>query len=120
VVLGRNSSVTHISGPTRPDRPEPIELIAVGDLASPRKGIDVLVDALRVLPDLRCRLSVVGGGRLQGDLESRAAGDPRIQFLGPLSATAVNSAYAESDVFLFPSRQDVFANLASRSGGHRR
>jgi glycosyltransferase involved in cell wall biosynthesis len=118
IVLGRNSSVVQVSCPSRPARPEPVELLVVGDLASPRKGVDVLIHALRAVPDLGCRLSVVGGGRLQGDLEDKAAGDARIRFLGPLSATAVNSAYAESDVFLFPSRQDVFGLVLTEAMSH--
>jgi glycosyltransferase involved in cell wall biosynthesis len=118
VVHGRNSSVTRVRDHSRPAQPEPVELLAVGDLASQRKGIDVLIHALRGVPDLRCRLSVVGGGRLRENLVDQAAGDPRIRFLGPLSATAVDSAYAESDVFLFPSRQDVFGLVLTEAMSH--
>ena len=117
-VHGRNSSVHGVSGPSRPARPEPVELLAVGDLASPRKGIDVLVHALRAAPDLACRLSVVGGGALRDDLEGEAAADTRIRFLGPLPATGVEAAYAESDVFLFPSRQDVFGLVLTEAMSH--
>ena len=41
----------------------PVELLVVGDLASRRKGVDIAIDALRLAPELDCRLTVVGGAR---------------------------------------------------------
>jgi D-inositol-3-phosphate glycosyltransferase len=89
-------------------RPEVVELLVVGDLASRRKGVDVAIDALRMAPDLHCRLTVVGGGRLLSKLVLRAAGDPRICFTGPLSAAETRRLYRSADVVLFPTRADIF------------
>jgi D-inositol-3-phosphate glycosyltransferase len=85
-----------------------VEILTVGDLASPRKGIDVLVDALAQVRDLPCRLTIAGGGRLLRDLEKRAAPDRRIRFLGALPPSRVRELYAHAHAFAFPSRADVF------------
>jgi glycosyltransferase involved in cell wall biosynthesis len=109
VVYGRNTApVAELRVRPVGERPETVELLVVGDLASPRKGVDVVLDALRMTPNLRCRLTVVGGGRLLPELVLRAAGDPRIRFTGPLSATENRRLYQSADVVLFPTRADIF------------
>jgi len=108
VVYGRNAS--EVSGL----RAGPVggrgtvRLLTVADLATFGKGVDVLIDALRLAPGLDCRLRVVGGGRLLVELQRRAQGDPRVEFLGALSPDRTKSVYSESDVYLFPTRSDVF------------
>jgi glycosyltransferase involved in cell wall biosynthesis len=107
-VIARNTS--DLAGQPRPatGNAQTLRLLAVGDLASPRKGIDVLVSALALLPELDCRLTVVGSGALLDDFSQAAAHDSRVTFAGALPPTAVAAAYADADVFLFPSREDVF------------
>jgi len=85
-----------------------VELLTVGDLASAWNGVDVLVEALRAVPQEPCRLTVVGDGSLRKKLEREAASDDRVKFIGALPPAGVRAASAESDVFLFPSRSDVF------------
>lgn len=107
VIFGRNTS--GLSAPAeRPRNRVPVELLTVGDLSTDVKGVDILVDSLRLLPDLECRLTVVGGGALLGDLRRRAAGDPRIRFMGPTLPEDTANAYRNADGFLFPSRGDIF------------
>jgi glycosyltransferase involved in cell wall biosynthesis len=106
VVIGRNTSplperVAHRSVP----RPR---MLAVGDLASDRKGMDVLVDALASRPELDCELRIVGGGRLLASLATRAERDERIHVLGPLSPDDTRGEMSRSDAYLFPTRFDVF------------
>ena len=84
------------------------QLLAVGDLGTPRKGIDVAIAALQLMPDLECGLTVVGGGALLSTLKEAARDDPRIEFLGPVLPEAVAAAYLDADIFLFPTREDVF------------
>jgi glycosyltransferase involved in cell wall biosynthesis len=83
-------------------------LVAVGDLASNRKGMDVLIDALSLVPHLQCELRLIGGGQLLPELAARARTDPRITVLGPLSAAETRAEMASSDLYLFPTRFDVF------------
>jgi glycosyltransferase involved in cell wall biosynthesis len=106
-IYGRNTSGT--SAPCRRGADaDTVELLTVGDLTFANKGIDVLLDALRLAGGLRCRLTVIGGGRKLPELAATAATDSRIRFVGPLLPAAVRDAYASSDVFLFPTRADVF------------
>jgi glycosyltransferase involved in cell wall biosynthesis len=107
LVIGRNTSP---SGPPAgvPGGDGPVRLVTVGDLAGERKGIDIVVDALRLRPQLDCRLTIVGGGSSEAELRARTGGDERITFTGALPRAEVEHHYAASDVFLFPSRRDVF------------
>jgi glycosyltransferase involved in cell wall biosynthesis len=113
VAIVRNTSASFAE--RVPAEREEVRLLAVGDLSSARKGIDVLLDALARAPDLPCRLTVVGGGALQGELAARA--DERVRFLGPLPPEQAQRQYADADVFLFPSRADVFGLALAEAMG---
>lgn len=106
-VIGRNSSVVETLELDRPERPSPVELVMVADLALPGKGAEVALDALRSAADLDCRLTVVGT-RPSGRLASQAQSDRRVRLIGPLPPEGVRETLRASDVFLFPSRIDVF------------
>jgi glycosyltransferase involved in cell wall biosynthesis len=108
VTVARNTSVVATGVPARRRPGQTMEVLTVGDLSSTRKGVDVLVEALRAVPKESCRLTVVGDGRVRKTLERQAAGDARVRFVGALPPAGVRAALAESDVFLFPSRADVF------------
>jgi glycosyltransferase involved in cell wall biosynthesis len=108
LVYGRNTSDRY--PPAGGDR-QPgltLDLLAVGAATSPRKGLDVLIDAMRLVPDLPCRLTIVGGGRLLADLRERGRADPRIDLVGALPPPEVCEHYRAADGFLFPTRADVF------------
>jgi glycosyltransferase involved in cell wall biosynthesis len=109
-VYGRNTSGAHAIQRRRPSRPAVVRLLAVADMASPGKGIEIIVDAVKSLPDLPCSLTVVGPGAKASGLEKRGSGDERIQFVGALPQPEVRRQYSETDVFLFPSNAeaDVF------------
>jgi glycosyltransferase involved in cell wall biosynthesis len=83
------------------------EVLCVGALA-PRKGHDVLLDAIgRLRADgVAVRLTVVGDGSERGALERRAAalgiaGD--VEFTGAVGSDRVPGLYARADVFCLPS-----------------
>jgi glycosyltransferase involved in cell wall biosynthesis len=116
VVCGRNTSGARVAR-ARPLRPETIEAVTVADMRSHRKGVDVLVDAFRLAPALRCRLTVIGAGRLLPSLSTRAQEDPRIEFVGALPPARVLHAYARSDLLLFPTREDVFGLVLAEAMG---
>ena len=106
IVIGRNTSVAAADAVV-PTSTQPVSLLTVAHLV-PRKGIDVLLEALRLRPDLACRLTVVGDGPERARLESLAAGDARIAFAGALAPDRVSAEYRRADVFLFPTHADVF------------
>ena len=76
-------------GPDGGDPARPVRLLGVARLV-PKKGVDVLLEALARLPsDLAWSYEHIGGGALRGQLEARA------EVLG---------AYRRADLFVLPSR----------------
>jgi phosphatidylinositol alpha-mannosyltransferase len=67
-----------------------------------RKGLAVLLDALRLLPP-DVQVWVGGTGPQTDALRAAFGGDPRIEWLGRLSATDVASRMRGADVFCAPS-----------------
>lgn len=74
------------------------------------KGLDVFIEVVRSLQQegLPVAALIVGDGPEREAL-SRAL--PRGVFTGHLSATDLSTAYASSDVFLFPSETETFGNV---------
>lgn len=68
----------------------------------PRKGLDVLLDAMGELP-ADVRLWVAGDGPETTELRRRVAGDVRIQWLGRLSETEKLERLRTATVFCAPS-----------------
>lgn len=69
----------------------------------PRKGFDVLIDAVSTIPD--CQLLLVGDGRDRDRLESRASGARgSVTFSGALTDERLTQAYQAADVFAMPCR----------------
>jgi glycosyltransferase involved in cell wall biosynthesis len=106
IVIGRNTTILPEAVPANPQR-DRVELLTVAR-AEPDKALDVLVDAVRSAPELPCRLTVVGDGPELPDLRRRANHDTRIRFRGAAKPSDVRRMLVEADVFLFPSRYDVF------------
>ncbi len=108
LVYGRNTSDRYPPASAARAPESTVNLLAVGAATSPRKGLDVLIDALRLVPALPCRLTIVGGGALLPELRARAQDDPRIDLVGALPPPQVEELYAAADAFLFPTRADIF------------
>ena len=68
----------------------------------PRKGLAVLLDALRTLPD-DVRLWVGGDGPQTEELQARTAGDDRVEWLGRIDDAEVAARLRGADVFCAPS-----------------
>jgi glycosyltransferase involved in cell wall biosynthesis len=91
----------------------PPVLLTTGNLI-PRKGHDLLLQALAGLQKLPWRLRVVGRPvdrrylkRLQG-LLARHGLVERVCFTGQLSGRALAAEYGRADIFVFPSRYEGF------------
>lgn len=87
----------------------PLSLLAVGSVI-PRKGYDVLAEALASLASLDWMLSIAGSDRLSpdttSDLHRRLAVlglADRIRILGALSEAELAGLYDSADVFVMPS-----------------
>ena len=106
VIYVRNTSPTVIRSERSIAR-DPVELLAVAQLI-PRKGLELLIDALATRPDIECRLAIGGVGPLREPLARRSARDPRVTFIGPVASNQMAAALGKADIFLFPSHEDVF------------
>ena len=85
----------------------PVQLLGVARLV-PKKGLDVLLEALARLPaHLHWRYAHVGGGPLQKTLRARAAAlglADRVEWRGPQAQDQVLEAYRRADLFVLASR----------------
>lgn len=79
----------------------PGRILFVGRLVE-KKGLAVLLDALRQVPDGGWSLEVVGDGPLRGAVEAAAAGLP-VEFRGALPRQDLAAAYARAEIVVVPS-----------------
>ncbi len=98
--------------PARPPRDgsdpgDPLRIVSVAR-AVPKKGLDVLLEALARLPaDLHWRFLHRGGGSELANLRTRAHRlgiADRVVWLGPGTATEVLDLLREGDIFCLPAR----------------
>ncbi len=86
---------------------DPVRLLAVGR-AVPKKGFDILLGALALLPaSCSWRLTHIGGGPELKTLRAAAAElglADRIDWLGPQDQVVVLGRYREADIFVLPCR----------------
>lgn len=68
----------------------------------PRKGLDVLLDAMAMLP-ADARLWIAGEGPDTARLQAASAGDPRLEWLGRVSDDDKLARLRAADVFCAPS-----------------
>ena len=96
----------------RPDRNghtpnDPVRLLSVGRLVE-KKGTDVLLEALALLPpDLNWSLVHVGGGPLREALSKQAMAlgiDDRISWRGAMAQDGLIQEYRAADLFVLASR----------------
>lgn len=87
------------------DPGDPVRLLTVGRF-QPKKGLDVLLEAVARLPG-HVVLTIVGYGPLGEALRTRAARlhlGARVRWLGPLDQPAVRDLYRSSDLFVLAPR----------------
>lgn len=84
-----------------PSAAPPLRLLFVGRLVE-KKGVAVLIEALRRLPEDTATLTVVGGGPLDATLRELAEGLP-VEFVGQRSRDDLARDYKAHDVIVIPS-----------------
>lgn len=100
----------------RPKSDRPVNLVCVGRMDVAVKGQDLLIRAMKELPDMS--LTPIGDG---ADLEAmkRLAADlgvdSRVNFLGALSRDEIYRRLADFDAFVLPSRQEGFGLVAAEA-----
>jgi len=89
---------------------DPVRLLTVGRAVA-KKGIDTVLDALKLLPaDLHWRWTHIGGGPLRDQLRrhaERLGVSNCCEFVGGRPQEEVIQAYQESDLFVLPCRIDA-------------
>ena len=94
-----------------------IDLIFIGQLIK-RKGVDILLKALRGLEGLNWNLRIIGDGIEHDSLvdlcESLELSD-KVQFLGSLKNSVAMEMLADSDLLVLPSRWDGWGAVVNES-----
>jgi glycosyltransferase involved in cell wall biosynthesis len=101
-----------------------VRLLSVGAMV-PRKGFDVLIEALATLIELPWRLTIAGDrsrnrqatAQLDADIVRHALGD-RIAVLGEVSPEHLDRLYVEADVFALASRFEGYGMAYAEAVAH--
>jgi glycosyltransferase involved in cell wall biosynthesis len=98
--------------------------LAVGSVV-PRKGYDLLIEALAGLIDLPWSLTIVGdcgrdvatAGQLRADIERHRLA-PRVTIAGAVGPERLSKLYTASDLFVLPSRYEGFGMAYAEAIAH--
>jgi glycosyltransferase involved in cell wall biosynthesis len=120
VALPGNDRVAATARPRR----DTVELLAVGAVV-PRKGYDVLVDALAGLADLDWRLAIAGdctrdrvaADRLAAQIAARGLGT-RVRMLGAVGEDELAALHGGADVFVLASRHEGYGMAFAAAVSH--
>jgi glycosyltransferase involved in cell wall biosynthesis len=96
---------------------DPVRLVFIGQCIR-RKGIDLLLKALRDLKDLNWHLSIVGDGREKPDFENLCLElgiSDRVSFWGALKNSDARSILKTCDLFVLPSRWDGWGAVVNEA-----
>jgi teichuronic acid biosynthesis glycosyltransferase TuaC len=86
-------------------------LLSVGYL-NPRKGHDLIISALPVMPDVRLLIAGSGPDRKKLEALATAAGvADRVTFLGPLPQDTLREYYGAADALVLASSREGWANV---------
>jgi glycosyltransferase involved in cell wall biosynthesis len=107
--------------PSLPRRPvDPPLILAVGLLA-PRKGHDILIDALAGLLNLSWRAEIVGGvhdpataDALAAQVRARGLSD-RVRFAGEVDAPTLDARFAAASIFALATRYEGYGMVLSEA-----
>ena len=101
----------------------PVRLLCVATL-SPRKGQDLLIEAVVALRDLDWRLDLVGAARdpvfaAKITLMVTALGlQDRVRFHGEVEGERLGGHYRDADIFVLPSHHEGFGMALSEAMAH--
>jgi glycosyltransferase involved in cell wall biosynthesis len=107
--FARDRCISTVERAARRDATDALRLAFAGRL-HPTKGVHMAVKALASQPQTRATLDVYGvaqdgeARRYMGELESLAAGDPRVRFLPPVPSASVVPTLAAYDATVVPSQ----------------
>ncbi|QPK78244.1 glycosyltransferase family 4 protein [Corynebacterium lizhenjunii] len=82
------------TGHSEPDRDQPVEIVFLGRLDEPRKGLDILLKAVE-LTEREMRVTVMGGGS--------ARNVPGVDFVGRVSDAEKARILGRADIYVAPN-----------------
>jgi len=111
-----------VSAPRRPG--DALRLLAVGAIV-PRKGYDVLIEALAQLKDRNWQLAIVGDPTRSPDTVKRLARAivhyrliDRIELTGSVTQACLTELYSAADLFVLPSRFEGYGMAYTEAIAH--
>jgi glycosyltransferase involved in cell wall biosynthesis len=110
--------------PDRGNHAGPVQLLSVGAVV-PRKGYDVLIEALASLRDLPFHLTIAGDcgrapetvARLKGDI-ARNALEKKVTIEDAVTADRLAALYAKADLFVLASHYEGFGMAYAEAIAH--
>jgi len=81
----------------------------------PRKGQDVLVDALTALDDLDWECVCVGALDRAPEYVRRVRTNERVRFVGTRAGAGLADAYGEADLLILPSRAETYGMVVTEA-----
>ena len=115
----------HPSIEAKPEKPVggPIRMLCVASI-SPRKGQDVLLDALAGLADLDWSLDLIGSerdtafaGTIRNKIRAHELTD-RVKHLGEIDGDLLSARYRSADLFVLPSHHEGFGMALTEAMAH--
>jgi glycosyltransferase involved in cell wall biosynthesis len=104
-----------------PDTDAPVRLLSVGAI-SPRKGYDVLIDALARVTELDWLAAIVGSidrdaatAAVLSEQIARTGQQDRIRLVGAVDEDALDSCFRESHLFVLPSRFEGYGMVLTEA-----
>ena len=95
---------------TRPERVP--RFLFVGQLLE-RKGVDLLLEAHKAVPD--ALLTIAGDGPLRPEVERAAAENSRVVYRGHVALDDLPQLYANADALVLPSRYEVWGLVVNEA-----
>lgn len=110
VFLMRRGVDTDLFSPSKRTRTDDSFVLGYCGRIAPEKSVRFLTDIQRAIPEVR--FLIVGDGGEREWLEQNLSG---AEFPGVLSGEALARAYANMDLFVFPSRTDTYGNVVQEA-----
>jgi glycosyltransferase involved in cell wall biosynthesis len=115
---------TDVAPLARGSRDDSREILCVANII-PRKGHDLLIEALTDLQHLRWRLTCVGStmrspqiaAQLRCQIDAAGLGE-RIRMLGELGGDALEQCFVAADLFVLPTRHEGFGMVVAEALAH--
>ena len=110
--LMRRGVDTTIFNPAKRFRQDGTFVLGFVGRLQPEKNVRLLVEVEKLLAEENHRFLIIGDGPERPYLEKNLR---RAEFTGTLKGEALSEAYANMDLFLFPSRTDTYGNVVQEA-----